>query len=177
MDGNFWLTKESARHIAPNQEGFDPVNLLAMFNMGMTVDYGCGYGRLASAFPPSEYIGYDVSADRIKQARALHPKHRFEVLDDGTKDWLCTDSLLLYTVAVHLEDDEVQHVVAQSIAHRIILAEVIGRRYRRDGTPPVYNREVAEYDQLLWGYRLHALLELPILDRPYPMTIMDWRLR
>lgn len=51
------------------------------------VDYGCGYGALASFLDnegvDADYVGYDLSAPMIAHARTAHPGRRF--LDDESQ--------------------------------------------------------------------------------------------
>ena len=170
----YWLTEHSNKSITPLTEDFDPVELLKIMRLKRTLDFGCGFGRLSPAFSPSDYLGLDMSASRINSARKLYPNYSFTVLA-GSKYF---DTLLFYTVAVHLTDEEFIEVIDRFPNDRIIIIEVIGRKYRRnEGEPAVYNREIDEYSTMLKGYNLHAKLEgLRYKEKPYHhLTVLDFR--
>lgn len=122
---------------------------------GKVLDIGCGYGRLCDAFDRKAYIGTDINRELLAKARELHPGYRFT----PSKHWKA-DTALLYTVLLHIADEDLADFIARIDADRVIVAEIMGREWRRDGNPPVYNREAAEYVQAFAGWRLtetHAL--------------------
>jgi SAM-dependent methyltransferase len=44
---------------------------------GRVLDYGCGNGQLAAICRPNAYLGIDINAHALDQARAAHPGFRF----------------------------------------------------------------------------------------------------
>jgi 2-polyprenyl-3-methyl-5-hydroxy-6-metoxy-1,4-benzoquinol methylase len=44
---------------------------------GSVFDFGCGSGALASFVSAADYCGFDIDAQSLAKARALHPGHRF----------------------------------------------------------------------------------------------------
>lgn len=88
------------------------------------------------------------------------------------------DVTLCHTVLLHVPDDEIASTVARFASPRVIVSEVMGRKWRRDGLPPVFNREAYEYADVFdeAGFRLAG-----VMTRPYPhypntdLTILDFR--
>ena len=122
---------------------------------------GCGTGRLCEAFPPDQYVGIDISEAALASARWNHRGYRFE-LPDGQ----IGDTALLYTVLLHIADDDLADFVAAIPARRVVVAEVMGRAWRREGNPPVYNREPAEYEAAFSDRALVEVVERPYLHYP-----------
>jgi SAM-dependent methyltransferase len=57
--------------------------LIARLPQGDSIlDIGCGYGELLRfATPPGHYLGIDLVADFVEEARRRHPKRQFAVVD------------------------------------------------------------------------------------------------
>ena len=50
---------------------------------GSILDYGCGYGALAEHLPDGcAYLGYDISEEMVRAARARYPGMRFTSSED-----------------------------------------------------------------------------------------------
>lgn len=58
--------------------------ILSLFKGCFAFDIGCGYGRLADAFAPEKYAGFDFSEEMIKIAKEKNPKHHFFIEDMNT---------------------------------------------------------------------------------------------
>lgn len=75
-----WLRKQRLRAAAP-------------YLRGNVLDFGCGSGALADLVPADKYLGYDRDPESVAKARALHPKHRFEldppIADGSFKTVVC----------------------------------------------------------------------------------------
>ena len=157
---SFWRS-QGISHLTPqnkpNPEGWDVFPLLRRLCRGRIVEMGCGTGRLCEAFPPDQYVGIDISEAALASARWNHRGYRFE-LPDGQAG----DTALLYTVLLHIADDDLADFVAAIPARRVVVAEVMGRAWRREGNPPVYNREPAEYEA---AFSDRTLVE--VVERPY----------
>lgn len=123
-------------------------NLYTEEEYGLVVDVGCGYGRLCKAFNPANYLGLDFSSEAITEARNLNPDYTF-CLVDSTR-YPLSRTKLLYTVLLHQTDEDISKIVKSlcESTDRIIVAEICGRKWRRAGNPPVFNREYEEYVDL-----------------------------
>ena len=165
MTTTYW-SANALKHQTPQgkqwPEGWDPRPLLrTLVGTRPVAEIGCGRGRLAGAFSARSYRGYDVCADALDEAREAHPQHTFTGEHD---QW--TGAVLFYTVLLHVSDEDLPAMVAQTRqAERVIVAEIMGRKWRRDGLPPAYNREALEY-VAAFERRLANMIELPYLHYP-----------
>lgn len=141
---SFWI-KEGLDHIKPNggefPEGFDVLKTLSELLSGQVIEIGCGYGRLSPAF--DDYIGYDINPTAIEFAKTFFPDKEFRLYEGGD---YTGESALLYTVLLHIPD--VEDLIKKIKTKRVLVAEVMGRKWRRSGNPPVFNREADEYIEL-----------------------------
>ncbi|MGE3624364.1 MAG: trans-aconitate 2-methyltransferase [Bdellovibrionales bacterium] len=148
----FWA-EEGLDHVIPGTgeefpEGFDVYDLLRQVvdPSNGVLEVGCGYGRLCKAFPADKYIGVDVNPRAIDRARAENPGYRFEVIrpaDPMPKIGVA----LLYAVALHIPDEELARFLMPicEAAPAVAILEIMDRRWRRDGNPPVFNRDPEQY--------------------------------
>jgi SAM-dependent methyltransferase len=153
-------------------EGWDVgAHLAGMVGDAYVLDYGCGVGRLSGHFPPLGYVGYDINPHALHRAREAHPAHKFTDICPGA-----AGVVLLYTVALHLPDDELARVFASVDAERWIIAEIMGRKWRSESSvPPAYNREASEYVQMFPGWRVDVQ-EAPYAYYPgAALTILDFQ--
>ncbi len=156
---DFWRHNTDLRDITPRGERFPEVGLFDVLRsacQGVVFEFGCGDGRLSPAFDPDRYFGFDINATALKVARVANPKHRF------VAEWMPADTWLAWTVLLHIPDDELPRVLdGANNYQRIVIGEVMGRRWRREGEPPVFNREPEEYE---------AMFERPVtrMKVPYP---------
>lgn len=164
----FWKSREALGWLTPGgklwPEGEDFPDFVAkMFTGEAVVDFGCGAGRLAPCFAAWRYIGVDPSPHAVKFAKVYYPGYRFEI--DHGEDLPDADVLLAHTVLLHVPDGEIGDVVARFHHPRVVVSEILGRRWRRWGVPPVYNRELGDYIDVFaeHGYRADRLQW-----RPYP---------
>ena len=149
----FWK-KEGLRHIKPNTgkefpEGFNVLGYLEKWANGRrVVEIGCGYGRLCGAFPVDEYIGYDINPQAVEKAKRMFPDYPFFPLEDSVL--FPSDLVMFYTVLLHIPDESIIDFIKSvtGFAPNVLVAEVMGRKWRRQGNPPVFNREPAEYDEI-----------------------------
>lgn len=151
-ESSFWIEQGTA-HIKPEvgmefPEGFDVGSVLqdAIDGCFPVLEVGCGTGRIAGLFPASNYVGVDVNPSALIQARLTYPKHLFRIADRGL-EYPAAPSALLYTVLLHISDEEIYpflEAVAQG-RNRLVIAEIMDRRWRRLGLPPVFNRDVEDY--------------------------------
>ncbi|MBM3200901.1 MAG: class I SAM-dependent methyltransferase [Chlamydiae bacterium] len=161
--GNFWA-EEGLDHIIPKgygdyPEGFDVVSFLrswlSPFDQSDIVDLGCGYGRLCTAFSKERYKGLDINPNAVLMAKKLYPDYQFFELETYPK----ADLYLAYTVFLHLEDHEVESILQKVDTSYFIVAEILGREWRRDGNPPVFNREFDEYLKIFHRYQFDLVEE------------------
>lgn len=135
---------------------------------GAVLEYGCGTGRLATLFDPERYVGVDVSRVAIHVARLRCPAHSFVLAPDTTAGGFRT--AFAHTVLLHIHDDDIGASVGWLCeqAPRVLVSEIMSRKWRRPGDPPVFNREPAEYDTLFAerAYRLSLRLDQPYAHYP-----------
>jgi SAM-dependent methyltransferase len=164
----FWIA-EGVHHIIPDTgfefpEGFDVGAALrqAIGEHGPVLEIGCGVGRIASLFKPDEYIGVDVNPNSLLQARAQLPEHELRIFDHGYH-YPHTPTVMFYTVLLHVADDQLAPLLIQAARgrKRFIIAELMDRRWRRDGNPPVFNRDPEEYILLMHalGFKLTGVFK------------------
>lgn len=161
----FWI-QEGVQHIIPDvgfefPEGFDIESMIreAAANHFPILEIGCGVGRIASLFQPAEYIGVDVNPVSLLQARTTLPNHNFRIFDQGHQ-YPEAPTVLFYTVLLHISDDNVETVLEQASRgrKRLIIAELMDRRWQREGIPPVFNRDPEDYILMMrkLGFHLAA---------------------
>jgi SAM-dependent methyltransferase len=155
--GDYWRLNKSLAHITPPNERFPEIGLLPILKSvgrGSVFEFGCGDGRLSQAF--DDYVGYDINPTALKAAKLNNPDKRY------TDKIVPADTFFAYTVLLHIPDNEIQSVIEIAKNYkRIVIGEITGRQWRRTGNPPVFNREVQEYADLIgWDYEA--------IDIPYP---------
>jgi SAM-dependent methyltransferase len=164
----FWI-QQGVQHIKPETgfefpEGFDVGNTLrrAIGSHFPTLEIGCGVGRIASLFSPQEYIGVDVNPVSLTLARAKLPEHALRIFDQGYR-YPAAPSAFFYTVLLHVSDQAVEKLLAQAVVgrRRLIIAEIMDRRWRRGGSPPVFNRDPEDYLLMMMklGFRLTGFIK------------------
>lgn len=175
----FWL-QDGLANIKPavggmHPEGWDPAEFLRELLLPLVVqtgvrtvlDFGCGFGRLCRGVPPADYLGIDLNPQAIAEAQRLHPQYSFREVDLHSP-YPAADVVLAYTVFLHLDDLTLAQTLQRITTQRpkfIFIAEILGHEWRRGGTPPVFNRERREYEQLLQplGYRLATEYRRPFV--------------
>ena len=148
----FWISEGTA-HIKPEigyeyPEGFDVGQVLRQAIAGHypLLEVGCGVGRVAALFSPTEYVGVDINPNALLDARSQLPQHVFRIIDDGYA-YPIAPCILFYTVLLHVSDDALIPLI-QEVVHdrsRVVIAEVMDSRWRREGNPPVFNRDSEFY--------------------------------
>jgi hypothetical protein len=160
----FWVA-EGANHLKPkidrdHPEGFDPGPLIRSFcdETATTIEVGCGVGRIAASFDTHNYIGIDVNPTALLTARSLLPSHSFRLLTDESELPSC-GTAFLYTVALHLSDAAAVAMFSRlsRCAKRIIVSEIMDVRWRREGNPPVFNREAEDYVIMLGAFEFRLV--------------------
>lgn len=164
---DYWRGNTRLEHLTPRGKRFPEVGLIAALHQvcrGSVFELGCGDGRLAMAFEPSRYTGMDINPAALARARQDNPEHRF-----GQK-WQPADTALAYTVLLHVPDEELPAIMARLAGYpRVVIGEIMGRRWRTPGLPPVFNRERAEYEAFLGPVR-------EVIRVPYPHYATDLEL-
>lgn len=148
----FWI-REGVDHIRPQAatsfpEGFDVRAALdrAIDGHFPLLEVGCGVGRIAGLFEPDLYRGVDVNPNALLAARQRLPRHDLRLIDDGFA-YPQAETILFYTVLLHLDGPFAVQALqnACSSAKRVVIAELMDSRWRRDGNPPVFNRDPEHY--------------------------------
>ena len=149
----FWKGS-GLEHIVPQgfgqfPEGFDvPEVLRSMADETQykhVIDFGCGYGRLCESFAPEKYLGVDINEKAIAEAKSKFQKHQFSIV---TNESLKADLCLAYSVFLHLSDKALHEALRKLQCKWLLVAEVLGKEWRREGLPPVFNRELTDYIQI-----------------------------
>jgi SAM-dependent methyltransferase len=148
----YWASNEKLQHITPLGERFPEVNLFPALQKaikGSVFEYGCGDGRLAPAFNPDQYVGYDINYSAIKAARLNNPAYQYT--DAHAIGYIYhAYTFLAYTVLLHVPDYEIENVIGLAKKYnRIVIGEIMGRQWRRPGNPPVFNRELSDYAEMI----------------------------
>ncbi len=152
---DFWSTPDGLAHHTPPgcpwPEGESPIPYLRGLFSGFdrVLEFGSGSGRLAPAFTDAQYIGTDVSPIALTVSSAAHPAKTFVRIEPGG-NLPKADAALAYTVLLHVSDVAITRVLQSLVdaAPVIYVVEILGRKWRRGGNPPVSNREFVEYDEL-----------------------------
>ena len=147
-------------------EGWDVrTELREIFGERDVAEIGCGYGRLCTSFPPHQYVGYDINPVSLREAQQRYPAYRFRLLRDDD-DYEITNAALLYAVCLHIDDEDIEPFIARLCgkARFVVIAEIMGREWRRSGNPPVFNRAAQEY---LTMFQRHGFAVEDIVTAPY----------
>ena len=143
----YWRGNSKLLHITPPGERHPEAGLFPILQSvvkGSVFEFGCGDGRLSSAFAAAEYTGYDINQEALRVARLNNPKHRYIDSIEGA------NTFLAFTVLLHVPDREIIQIIDIAKQYkRIVIGEIMGRRWRRGGNPPVFNRELTEYTQMI----------------------------
>lgn len=144
----YWRQNTGLREITPAGERFPEVGLFQALQSactGVVFEFGCGDGRLSPAFDPGHYVGYDINQTALKAAKKANPDHRY------SDKWEKGDTFLAHTVLLHVPDALIEDIlwIAKARYSRIVIGEVMGRKWRRPGHPPVFNREAGEYIRMV----------------------------
>ncbi|UDF28478.1 UNVERIFIED_ORG: class I SAM-dependent methyltransferase [Roseateles sp. XES5] len=166
----FWISEGTA-HIKPElgfdfPEGFDIASVLrdAVSGHWPLLEIGCGVGRIASLFSPTEYIGVDINPNAVLQARRSLVDHNIRIFDDGYA-YPPAPCAMFYTVLLHVSDEALPIVLEEAVKgrKRFIISEVMDSRWRRDGNPPVFNRNPEDYILIMQdlGFQLSHVNKTP----------------
>lgn len=153
----YWQANSKLEHITPPgdrhpEQGLFPALRRAV--KGSVFEFGCGDGRLAPAFSPDAYTGFDINQHAIDAARIANPDHTF-----GSQ-WVEADTVLAYTVLLHIPDHEIQPILERFDDYeRIVIGEIMARQWRRPGNPPVFNRDLGEYVEMIG--RKYEVIRVP----------------
>ena len=150
----FWWDDDHSRSsISPTGDNhempYDIGSCCRLLCGSSVVEIGCGNGRLAPYF--EDYLGLDVSPERVARAQHLHPDKRFELInfDDPYPHAQC---YLFCHVLLHVPELELDGVLARVTGPknditRVVIAEVMNPIFA-DGvicfhrTPDVYRDKI-----------------------------------
>lgn len=167
---SYWKQDQLANIIPQNEalgefpEGWDvrPFlwDLLKPHLIRKMVEVGCGYGRLCQAVPTDYYLGVDINPEAVQTAQIQHPGYDFQQI--GFHDaYPKADAILAYTVLLHIDDVAIVPMIERmcQASDVILIAEILGKKkWRRDGDPPVFNRDLQDYLALMQnnGFELNT---------------------
>ncbi len=148
------------------QAGYD-TKFIKSLCAGITCEVGCGPGRLAHMFNRNEYIGIDINAQAIKQARINSPRHKFLTInwDDC---YPIADTYLFHTVLFHVPDSELD-AIFDRINGRLVISESMIHWIRKFGQGFNFHRDPQAYINLAQehGFKFVNLHHAPITTHPY----------
>lgn len=163
----YWRENRELRHItppgSPSPEGMYLHTYIATMFEGQNVtDFGCGTGRLAPCFQPSLYKGLDINPVAVRTAKMMCPLHDFFTWDGGP---ILGDVFFLHTVLLHVDDDDIDHLVSMLNGRRVVISEIMDRSLRRpeQTSPFVFNRSLNEYERIMreHDFELEKYVKLP----------------
>lgn len=149
----WWMTYgESCTKPNAGLEGFDVRAAVyeALRPFERVLEVGCGIGETAALFSPCEYIGIDINPLAVEKARQRLPGHDFRQHDVGMA-LPAADAVLFYDVLLHVPDDEINDLLAEAAtdARKIVIAEMMDRKWRHGGMPPAFNRNPEDYLEIM----------------------------
>jgi SAM-dependent methyltransferase len=152
QDYRFWREKGHL-HLRPGSApfpgGFDLLGVIhdELGECRRVLEVGCGDGRLSEAFVKGQYLGLDVNEENINNARHKHRQHMFRLCEYDLFAYPDADAILVIHVLLHVPDDEIGVMIERlTLAAPIILVgEILGREWRREGEPPAYSRDLDDY--------------------------------
>lgn len=159
----YWESNADLEHITPPGERWPEgeeikETLKRMVGDDSVLDFGCGDGRFVESFTPEQYTGVDINPHAIDYCKKRYPDYRFGFSIHHRDVALCFTSLL------HVPDSEIENTINRlSCCDRVIVGEIMGRGWRRNGNPPVYNRDKGEYFSMFEaaGMRINSLTQIP----------------
>ena len=173
MDTTVFWKERGHEYIKPTTggefpEGWDVKSYLTELCDGKLVtEIGCGTGRLSPAFLPEHYIGIDICTSALEIAEENNRDYKY-ILHNQGDSYPQADVRLVYTVLLHIDDDCIGDFIENLCQDpatwhtlRVIVAEIMGRKWRRSGNPPVFNREADEYITLFekCGFELESVAD------------------
>ena len=168
MDTTEFWKEQGHKYIIPTvggefPEGWDVKSYLAKLCDGKLVtEIGCGIGRLSPAFPPEHYIGIDISPKVLEIAESKNKNYKYLLHNQGDS-YPQADVRLVYTVLLHIDDDCIGDFIENLCEDTeiVVVAEIMARMWRREGNPPVFNREADEYITLFekCGFELESVAD------------------
>jgi SAM-dependent methyltransferase len=168
----YWRGNEKLQHITPPGERYPERSLkdLPSVCTGSVFEFGCGDGRLSGFFSPGKYVGADINPHAIEAARRNNPQHSFQLFDD----WVPADTVLAFTVLLHIPDDEMQSALHGMKSYgRIVIGEIMGRQWRRQGNPPVFNRSLSEYSQMIGRKPSVVMIDYPRYSTQLTLAVFE----
>lgn len=163
----YWQNNIDLVHITPPDDRYPEIGLeeaLKRACNGTVCEFGCGDGRLSGIFDPDKYFGYDINKYALAAAKESNPEHKYRNILSSA------DTILAYTVLLHIPDHEIEGVIDQfQYYDTIVIGEIMGRKWRRSGNPPVFNRELSEYIEMIGR-------DYEVIKVPYPRYKTDLEL-
>ena len=171
----FWRLDRLRNIIPPSPQfsaGFDEVGFLKqlfyLLGADSVVEIGCGYGRLAPAFPAEKYLGIDINAEAVETARQKYPSYEFKMVDFDTV-YPQADLYVAYTVLLHIDDENVRRMACRltDACRRLLIVEVLEPRFRNlPSAVPNFVRSRAQYETIFSRFKLACEIRKPYAHYP-----------
>ena len=132
------------------------------------VEIGCGFGRLASAFPPEIYLGLDINPEAIEKAKIHRPDYRFEVIDFGAS-YPKADLYLAYTVFLHIDDKNMAGLNRRlrDVCRQLLIVEIMDPAFRElPSAVPNFVRTRSDYQRFFEAFDLELEIRRPYQHYP-----------
>lgn len=159
-----------------NPEGFNRYDWLEeqLYKAGILVpqmerntllDFGCGDGEFYFQSPHCEgerrpffinYYGIDINERALDIAREREHGRKPAFFNVESYDSISRviieyhiDITIAWAVLLHIDDESILQTI-RALCHSptVIVAEILGREWRRPGNPPVFNRNLIDYEEL-----------------------------
>lgn len=170
----FWRSGRGLQDITPRgvpwPEGPEfKIKLPDMLFAQDVVEFGCGIGRLAPLFSKRRYLGVDICPQAIEIARRQNHGYEFLPIAPGQKI-TGGHAIFAHSVMMHVPDEELVATIGQFTQKRVLVSEVLGKNWRRGGNPPVFNRDIGDYQDAFGanGYQMMFVRFVP--SEHYPGT-------
>lgn len=146
---DFWRSPASSRHINPRFLPEKDESRVSQYSDLDIVDFGCGVGRYTGYFSPDRYIGYDINSERVDICLERYPHYKFT---NSLVDLPQNKVLFLYTVALHISDDQLKQTNAVLTPTKVILCESLDNPMNKgfNGANGMicYRRTVEDYERI-----------------------------
>jgi SAM-dependent methyltransferase len=172
---SFWQNDQLRNIVPPSSSfpaGFDEAEFLKqvcqLLTFASVVEIGCGFGRLASAFPPEIYKGLDTNLEAIERAKIHRPGYHFE-LTDFDAVYPQADLYLAYTVFLHIDDKTISDFDRRlrDVCRQLLIVEIMDPTFRKvPSVVPNFLRTRSDYQEIFKSFDLEFEIRKPYKHYP-----------